>query len=168
MIGGIEVIRGVLTHQRVDAVVRGVPVGTQPDPNRDPVLAAGGPELLAAVQSVVLPPVGRAVVTPGYRLRAPYVIHTVAPWWEEPSAPVQRLLAACHEAILAEAERYRIRTIAMAPLGPGFPLNLAARIGIGTLYRVMSVNLAVYRVSIVCPNEELFRVYDAVLNELDD
>jgi hypothetical protein len=56
----------------------------------------------------------------------------------------------------------------MAPLGPGFPSTIAASIVIGTLYHALADTLAVYRVSIVCPTWELFRIYDAALNELDD
>jgi O-acetyl-ADP-ribose deacetylase (regulator of RNase III) len=168
MIGGIEVTRGVLVHQRVDAIVHNVSVGTKANPNRDAVLAAGGPELLAALQSLGVPEVGMAVVTAGYSLPVAHVIHVVAPSWHDGSLQDERLLARCHESIVTEATRYRIRTVAMAPLGPRFPADLAARIGIGSLSRALSVTLAVYRVRIVCPTRELFRVYDAVLNELDD
>src|SRR5207302_3283335 len=101
-------------------------------------------------------PTGQAVITPGYRLRARHVIHTVAPVYESrardqrgaaerspPPASAQRecgrecqesLLASCYDSVLALADQYQIKSIAFPAIGTGaygWPSDVAAKIALG-------------------------------------
>lgn len=63
--------------------------------------AAGVPELEAACESIGGCPVGEAVITPGYKLGAQFIIHTVRPIWQDGEKNEEELL---HNAYLSSLE----------------------------------------------------------------
>src|SRR4029079_636696 len=82
----IEAVRGDITTQDVAAIVNAATSGLLGGGGVDGAIhAAAGPELLAACRELrrtTLPdglPVGDAVATPGFRLPARWVVHTVGP-----------------------------------------------------------------------------------------
>lgn len=168
MIAGLEVVRGRITQRRDGAIVRGVVAGDAPDMTRDPILQAGGPELLAALEVAGPRGAGEALVTSGFRLPSPFVIHAFAPAWQGGQAREELMLAQTHRAIFIAALNHRIRSFAMTPLGPGFPSRRAAAIGLSTLFGLLMDHDAMQRVTIVCPTRALFDVYDLALMEMDE
>ncbi len=99
---------------------------------------AAGPELLAACRRVepvrpgVRCPTGEARITPGFRLPARHVIHTVGPIYRDPgrSAP---LLAAAHRSSLQLAIEHGLTSVAFPAISCGvygYPLHEAASIAI--------------------------------------
>ena len=102
---------------------------------------AAGPELLEACRAVpevrpgVRCPTGEARLTPGFRLPARYVIHTVGPLYRsaEASAP---LLRAAYEASLDLANAHGLATIAFPAISCGvygYPADAAARSAVDTV-----------------------------------
>jgi len=100
---------------------------------------AAGPELLAACRKIpevrpnVRCPTGEAVITPGYRLPARYVIHTVGPVWRGGKNNEEELLASCYRNSLKLAVEHRIESIAFPAISCGayrFPVDEAATIAI--------------------------------------
>jgi len=82
----IEAVQGDITTQAVDVVVNAANSSLLGGGGVDGAIhAAAGPELLAACRELrrtTLPdglPVGDAVATPGFRLPARWVVHTVGP-----------------------------------------------------------------------------------------
>lgn len=82
----VQVVKGDITSQEVDAVVNAANSSLLGGGGVDGAIhAAAGPGLLEACRAVradTLPdglPVGQAVATPGFRLPARWVIHTVGP-----------------------------------------------------------------------------------------
>ncbi len=76
-------------------------------------------------------PAGQAVTTPGYRLPARRVIHTVAPVFSDTEKTQENVLAACYDNVLALADRYRIGSMAFPAIGTGvygWPSDMAAKI----------------------------------------
>jgi O-acetyl-ADP-ribose deacetylase (regulator of RNase III) len=101
--------------------------------------AAAGPELLVACKSVpeVRPgircPVGEARITPGFKLPAKYVIHTVGPRWRGGTQDEAERLASCYRSCLALARDKQIHSIAFPAISTGafaFPLLPACRIAV--------------------------------------
>ena len=87
------IVRNDITAMEVDAVVNTA--------NPRPVIGSGvdgaihqaaGPELLTAREKIGRIGVGEAAITPGFHLRARYVIHTVGPIWQGGWAGEARLL----------------------------------------------------------------------------
>jgi len=109
---------------------------------------AAGPELLAACKAIVakrgpLPP-GQAVITPGFRLKARWVIHTVGPIWRGGGHDEERQLASAYDASLALAAEHGLSTIAFPAISCGaygYPLNSAAFVAIGRLSAGLAAGL---------------------------
>jgi O-acetyl-ADP-ribose deacetylase (regulator of RNase III) len=80
---------------------------------------AAGPELLAACRLLGGCPTGGARITPGYRLRARFVIHTVGPVWQGGGHGEAALLASCYRRSLALAREHDVRTLAFPAISCG-------------------------------------------------
>ena len=100
---------------------------------------AAGPELLEACRRVpearpgVRCPTGEARVTPGFKLNARFVIHTVGPVWRGGDSGEADLLASCYRNSLALAVEQGCRSIAFPAISTGvymFPADAAARIAV--------------------------------------
>lgn len=78
-------------------------------------------------------PFGQAVITRGYLLPQKYVIHSPAPYTNDP-----HLIASCYQSSLALAAEHKIRTLAFPCIGAGakcFPLDAHAQIALQTVRR---------------------------------
>lgn len=101
---------------------------------------AAGHHLLLACKQIVLRdgplPAGRAVITPGFRLAARFVIHTVGPIWQGGGNGEERLLRSAYEKSLELAQASNLATIAFPALSCGaygYPLELAAPVALNAL-----------------------------------
>lgn len=135
----IRLERGDLTEARVDAIVNAANPTLLGGGGVDGAIhRAAGPELLAACRAIpeiepgVRCPTGEARITPGYRLPARYVIHTVGPVYGTTEDDAARLRSA-HRTSLAIAEANGVRTIAFPAISCGvygYPLDEAARVAL--------------------------------------
>ncbi len=94
---------------------------------------AAGPELLAACRALQGCVTGEAKVTPGFRLPARHVIHTVGPVWQGGDVGEAELLGRCYANALAVAEALAVRSIAFPAISTGvygFPKMPATRIAV--------------------------------------
>ena len=64
-------------------------------------------------------PTGRAVITPGFRLPARYVIHTAGPVWSGGRCGEEELLRGCYRNSLALALEYGLKSIAFPLISAG-------------------------------------------------
>jgi O-acetyl-ADP-ribose deacetylase (regulator of RNase III) len=121
----IEILEGDITTRTVDAIVNAANPSLLGGGGVDGAIhRAAGPELLEACREIrvaLLPrglPVGAAVVTPGFRLPAQWVIHTVGPnrnvGETEPS-----LLQSCFRESLRAADSLGARSIAFPAISAG-------------------------------------------------
>jgi O-acetyl-ADP-ribose deacetylase (regulator of RNase III) len=97
---------------------------------------AAGPELLAACRLHGGCPTGEARSTPGFRLPARHVIHTVGPVWRGGGAGEAALLASAYRSSLAELRRLGGRSIAFPAISAGvygYPKEAATRIAVQTV-----------------------------------
>jgi len=133
-----DLVHGDITRLAVDAVVNAANERMLGGGGVDGAIhRAAGPELLAACRAVpevrpgVRCPTGEARLTPGFRLPAKWVIHTVGPVWRGGGAGEDERLAACYRASLALAERQALASIAFPAISCGvygFPVDRAAGI----------------------------------------
>lgn len=133
----INVVKGDLTQQKVDAIVNAANELMLGGGGVDGAIhRAAGPKLLAACRAVpevrekVRCPTGEARITGGFELPAKYVIHTVGPRYVMPDAP--RLLESAFRASLTIASKHDdIRGIAFPAVSCGvfgYPVEEAATI----------------------------------------
>jgi O-acetyl-ADP-ribose deacetylase (regulator of RNase III) len=134
----IEVVRGDITQLLVDAIVNAANERMLGGGGVDGAIhRAAGPELLAACRRVpevrpgVRCPTGEARLTPGFRLPARYVIHTVGPVWRGGAHGEPELLAGCYRRSLEIANAEGLRSIAFPAISCGvygYPIDEAAEI----------------------------------------
>lgn len=121
----ISVLQGDITQRRVDAVVNAANSSLLGGGGVDGALHRGaGPELLEAcreLRSARLPhglQTGAAVATPGFRLPARWVIHTVGPN-RHAGQTNPALLVSCFSESLRLAETLDVRELAFPAVGAG-------------------------------------------------
>lgn len=104
---------------------------------------AAGPELLEECRTLSGCDTGEAKITKGYNLPCNYVIHTVGPIWSGGNKKEADLLASCYYNSMKLAAENGIRSIAFPSISTGvyhFPVQLAAKIAVGTVKRFLDAN----------------------------
>ncbi|AGF53614.1 slr7060 (plasmid) [Synechocystis sp. PCC 6803] len=123
---------------------------------------AAGPELLQACQDLQGCTVGGAKLTPGFNLRANWVIHTVAPKWKGGNQGEEELLVSCYQNCLQLAVSQSIRSLAFPAIAcgaMGFPPEIAARIALETVSNFLLSNMAIGSVAFICADKETLQYY---------
>lgn len=99
---------------------------------------AAGPALYEACQKIGCCPTGEARITPGFKLKARWVIHAVGPIWRGGIEGEAGLLAGAYSASLALAAANACSSIAFPAISCGiygFPIGEAMKIGVDTVKR---------------------------------
>ena len=169
----IEIIRADITTLDVDAIVNAANGTLLGGGGVDGAIhRAAGPRLLAACRALpeiepgVRCPTGEARITPGFDLRARFVIHTVGPVWRGGAHGEAALLANCHAASLRLAMGSGVGSIAFPAISCGvygFPVDLAAAIAMTTLRDSLPHASGVRSVICCCFGEATERAWRAAL-----
>jgi len=135
---------------------------------------AAGPELLRACAALpqVAPgvrcPTGEARITPGFRLPASWVIHTVGPVWRGGGHGEETLLARCYRAALELAQSNGVDRIAFPAISTGaygYPLEPAARTAVAAIRRFDLVAAGIREVLLVGLDAAMRELYARILAE---
>lgn len=130
----ISLVEGDITRLDMDAIVNAANHWLQPGGGVcGAIHAAAGPELEAACEAIGNCPTGEARITPGFRLRARWVIHAVGPVWQAGKRGEAEHLRQAHVSALALCEQHGIRSVAFPLLSTGifgFPMEQACGIAL--------------------------------------
>lgn len=136
----MEIVEADITTLTVDAIVNAANESLLGGGGVDGAIhRAAGRALLDACRALpqsapgVRCPTGEARITPGFRLPARFVIHTVGPVWRGGAAGEPELLARCYRNSLELAARNGVSDIAFPAISCGvygYPRNAAAAIAV--------------------------------------
>ena len=97
---------------------------------------AAGPELKEYCRKLGGCPTGEARITPGFKLPAKHVIHTVGPVWHGGKSNEATLLANCYRNSLELALKHGAKTIAFPSISTGvygYPKEEAAKVAVAVM-----------------------------------
>jgi O-acetyl-ADP-ribose deacetylase (regulator of RNase III) len=164
MTGRIVITVGDITREAVDVIVNAANSTLLGGGGVDGAIhRAGGPEILEACRRLrtgELPDglaTGEAVITPGGKLAARHVVHTVGPIHGRHRGEEARLLASCYEKSIALAARNGARSIAFPAISTGiygYPKAEAARVARAAVERALERHPEIEEVRLVCHTEE--------------
>jgi O-acetyl-ADP-ribose deacetylase (regulator of RNase III) len=130
----LELVEGDIALQDTDAVVTAAHWDLGGGQGTDgSIHYRAGPQLLQACRRIGGCPVGDAVITDGYNLKARYVIHAVGPVYEEGSEQEADLLACAYESSLRVAAENYLHSVSFPSISTGafcFPMQIAAPIAL--------------------------------------
>ncbi len=165
----IEAAVGDITKERVDAVVNAANSALAGGGGVDGAIhrAAGHAALQQACRSLGGCDTGEAKATPGFALRAKWIIHTVGPVWRGGSAGEPELLANCYRRCIEIAEELGADSVAFPAISTGiygYPRREAAEIAVSTL-QSMADRSPVSLVRLVAFDEETLAFYESLLRD---
>jgi len=137
----LDLARGDITHETVDAIVNAANSGLMGGGGVDGAIhRAGGPQILEECRRIrrergPLPP-GQAVLTAAGDLPCRYVIHTVGPVWQGGQSGEAETLASCYRNSLALVIERGLSSVAFPSISTGafgYPIREAAAVAIATV-----------------------------------
>jgi len=163
----IRVELGDITRLAVDAIVNAANSSLLGGGGVDGAIhRVAGPELLAECRLLAGCRPGEARLTRGYRLPAPFVIHTVGPVWRGGGRGERNILSCCYRSCLAIAAERGFRDVGFPAIATGvygFPHGEAAAIAVAAARAHLAAYTAPARVIFVCFDDTALAAYHGVL-----
>lgn len=150
----MELQQGDITKLIVDAIVNAANSQLAGGGGVDGAIhrAAGHADLQAACRALRGCDTGDAKITPGFRLPAKHIIHTVGPVYHGGARGEPALLASCYRRSLEVAVENGLRTVAFPAISTGvygYPFEDATRIALTTVAEFLKGDASIERVSFV-------------------
>lgn len=135
--------------------------------------AAGEEELQKECEQIKQCPVGHAVITKAYNLKAKYIIHTVGPIYKDGNSNEAKFLRSAYETSLKLAKDYNLKSIAFPLISSGiygYPKKEALNIAVSTIKEFLADNdmdiyLVVFDRKAVHLSEELYEGIEHYIND---
>ncbi len=163
----LRALHADITTLRVDAIVNAANTTLLGGGGVDGAIhRTAGPALLEACRALGGCPTGEARITPGFRLPARYVIHTVGPVWRGGRDGEPELLASCYRRSLDLAAEHGLRTVAFPSISTGvygYPIEQAASLAAQTVRAWLVGRRATLEVTFCCFSTADRAVYERLL-----
>lgn len=169
----LDVIEADITTLRLDAIVNAANESLLGGGGVDGAIhRVAGPRLLAACRTLpqVRPgircPTGEARITPGFRLPARWVIHTVGPVWRGGTHDEADLLASCYRRSLRIAREHDVESLAFPAISCGvygYPIERAVAIAVREVRAWLAANEAPRSILFCCFGAAMAQAYRTAL-----
>ncbi|MDR3666007.1 MAG: O-acetyl-ADP-ribose deacetylase [Ignavibacteriaceae bacterium] len=164
----VELFKGDITKVKADAIVNAANSSLLGGGGVDGAIhRAAGPELLEFCKSLNGCNTGEAKISPGFKLPAKFIIHTVGPVWKGGDYNEDFLLASCYNNSFKLASEYNLKSIAFPSISTGvyrFPTERAAKIAVQETDKLLKENVDLGKVIFVCFDEKTYNIYKAILH----
>ena len=162
-----ELYKGDITKLNVDAIVNAANTSLLGGGGVDGAIhRAAGHELLEYNQRLGGCTTGEAKISPGFKLPAKYIIHTVGPVWNGGKNNEDKLLANCYKNSLKLAAENDIKTIAFPSVSTGvyrFPVERASKIAVKEVKDFLEKDSPIEKVIFVCFDDRIYEIYNEIL-----
>ena len=117
----LYIVHDDITTMKSDAIVNAANVGLRMGGGVCGAIfkAAGITELTQACAPLAPIKTGEAVITPGFHLKARYIIHTAGPVYTDGKSGEAELLASCYRSSLALAKEHALTSISFPLIASG-------------------------------------------------
>ncbi|HYG27082.1 MAG TPA: O-acetyl-ADP-ribose deacetylase [Caulobacteraceae bacterium] len=167
MMERMAVIQADITTLEVDAIVNAANSSLLGGGGVDGAIhRRAGPDLAQFCRRLGGCRTGEAKITPGFKLPARHVIHTVGPVWNGGGNGEPERLASCYRQSLEVAVANDVGTVAFPAISTGiyrFPAELAANIAVETVSNFLSANDRIRQVIFCCFDEASAKHHRAAL-----
>ncbi len=166
----IEIVQGDITQQAADAIVNAANNSLLGGGGVDGAIhRAAGQQLLEYNKKLNGCRTGEAKISPGFNLKAKFIIHTVGPVWNGGNSNEDKLLESCYFNSLRLAVENKINSIAFPAISTGvygFPAERASVIAVNTVKKFLAENEKPEKVIFVCFDERNYNLYKKNLSGL--
>jgi len=163
----MKAIKADITTLKVDAIVNAAKSSLLGGGGVDGAIhRAAGPELLEACKELLGCNTGGAKITPGFKLPAKYVIHTVGPVWYGGDSNEKLLLESCYEISIALALKNGCKSIAFPAISTGvygYPIEEATQVAVTTVKQVFNKYNIKMEVIFCCFSDKDLEIYNKYL-----
>lgn len=171
----LELVVGNITTQDVDAIVNAANSSLLGGGGVDGAIhKAAGSDLLTACQLLDGCLVGKAKITPGFNLKARWIIHAVGPVYQDHKADIcEKLLGSAYRSSLVLALRVsdivKVKSVAFPAISTGiygYPMVEAANISLKTVIKFLSFNAGLETVRFVLFDQVTCDIFEKSLRDL--
>jgi O-acetyl-ADP-ribose deacetylase (regulator of RNase III) len=166
----LHLIQGNIVTVSADAIVNAANSGLAGGGGVDGAIhRAGGPSILEECRNLGGCPTGSAVITGAGALPARYVIHAVAPYYDNGRRGEPDTLRGAYSASLVLADTHNLRSIAFPSLGTGayrYPVREAAAIALNTVIQHLRGATTLREVTFVLFTAQDLATYAATLENI--
>ncbi|MGC8977035.1 MAG: macro domain-containing protein [Candidatus Ratteibacteria bacterium] len=165
----MECVKGDITEQNdIDVIVNAANKFLAPGGGvAGAIHKKAGPELYQECKKYAPIETGEAVITKGYKLPNPYVIHTVGPIYAEEKNPSEKL-SLCFKNSLRLADKNGLKSIAFPAISTGifgYPVEEAAEVSIKAVIETIPELKNIKKIRFVLFDEKTYSIFSKKLTE---